>query len=153
MKKPKQKINNYNNICTMFNEKSNYLKNLEKRRNDGIRKINEKKRQIFFEDYFNLNKFQRDYSCFSYDTSQENLLPTKFHISENINLYHMVKRDKDFSRINDDFPLKKVKKVNNNNIYLFPTRKSPINHTMNKINKRKKLARIGSQIISKNIYK
>ena len=153
MKKPKQKINNYNNICTMFNEKSNYLKNLEKRRNDGIRKINEKKRQIFFEDYFNLNKFQRDYSCFSYDTSQENLLPTKFHISENINLYHMVKRDKDFSRINDDFPLKKVKKVNNNNIYLFPTRKSPINYTMNKINKRKKLARVGSQIISKNIYK
>ena len=153
MKKPKQKINNYNNICTMFNEKSNYLKNLEKRRNDGIRKINEKKRQIFFEDYFNVNKFQRDYSCFSYDTSQENLLPTKFHISENINLYHMVKRDKDFSRINDDFPLKKVKKVNNNNIYLFPTRKSPINYTMNKINKRKKLARIGSQIISKNIYK
>ena len=137
----------------MFNEKSNYLKNLEKRRNDGIRKINEKKRQIFFEDYFNLNKFQRDYSCFSYDTSQENLLPTKFHISENINLYHMVKRDKDFSRINDDFPLKKVKKVNNNNIYLFPTRKSPINYTMNKINKRKKLARVGSQIISKNIYK
>ena len=131
----------------------NYLKNLEKRRNDGIRKINEKKRQIFFEDYFNLNKFQRDYSCFSYDTSQENLLPTKFHISENINLYHMVKRDKDFSRINDDFPLKKVKKVNNNNIYLFPTRKSPINYTMNKINKRKKLARVGSQIISKNIYK
>ena len=153
MKKPKQKINNYNNICTMFNEKSNYLKNLEKRRNDGIRKINEKKRQIFFEDYFNLNKFQRDYSCFSYDTSQENLLPTKFHISENINLYHMVKRDKDFSRINDDFPLKEIKKVNNNNIYLFPTRKSPINYTMNKINKRKKLARIGSQIISKNIYK
>ena len=153
MKKPKQKINNYNNICTMFNEKSNYLKNLEKRRNDGIRKINEKKRQIFFEDYFNLNKFQRDYSCFSYDTSQENLLPTKFHISENINLYHMVKRDKDFSRINDDFPLKKLKKVNNNNIYLFPTRKSPINYTMNKINKRKKLARVGSQIISKNIYK
>ena len=153
MKKPKQKINNYKNICTMFNEKSNYLKNLEKRRNDGIRKINEKKRQIFFEDYFNLNKFQRDYSCFSYDTSQENLLPTKFHISENINLYHMVKRDKDFSRINDDFPLKKVKKVNNNNIYLFPTRKSPINYTMNKINKRKKLARVGSQIISKNIYK
>ena len=153
MKKPKQKINNYKNICTMFNEKSNYLKNLEKRRNDGIRKINEKKRQIFFEDYFNLNKFQRDYSCFSYDTSQENLLPTKFHISENINLYHMVKRDKDFSRINDDFPLKKLKKVNNNNIYLFPTRKSPINYTMNKINKRKKLARIGSQIISKNIYK
>ena len=153
MKKPKQKINNYKNICTMFNEKSNYLKNLEKRRNDGIRKINEKKRQIFFEDYFNLNKFQRDYSCFSYDTSQENLLPTKFHISENINLYHMVKRDKDFSRINDDFPLKKLKKVNNNNIYLFPTRKSPINYTMNKINKRKKLARVGSQIISKNIYK
>ena len=153
MKKPKQKINNYKNICTMFNEKSNYLKNLEKRRNDGIRKINEKKRQIFFEDYFNLNKFQRDYSCFSYDTSQENLLPTKFHISENINLYHMVKRDKDFSRINDDFPLKEIKKVNNNNIYLFPTRKSPINYTMNKINKRKKLARIGSQIISKNIYK
>ena len=153
MKKPKQKINNYKNICTMFNEKSNYLKNLEKRRNDGIRKINEKKRQIFFEDYFNLNKFQRDYFCFSYDTSQENLLPTKFHISENINLYHMVKRDKDFSRINDDFPLKKVKKVNNNNIYLFPTRKSPINYTMNKINKRKKLAKVGSQIISKNIYK
>ena len=153
MKKPKQKINNYNNICTMFNEKSNYLKNLEKRRNDGIRKINEKKRQIFFEDYFNLNKFQRDYSCFSYDTSQENLLPTKFHISENINLYHMVKRDKDFSRINDDFPLKNIKKTNNNNIYLFPTRKSPINYTMNKINKRKKLARVGSQIISKNIYK
>ena len=153
MKKPKQKINNYKNICTMFNEKSNYLKNLEKRRNDGIRKINEKKKQIFFEDYFNLNKFQRDYSCFSYDTSPENLLPTKFHISENINLYHMVKRDKDFSRINDDFPLKKLKKVNNNNIYLFPTRKSPINYTMNKINKRKKLARVGSQIISKNIYK
>ena len=153
MKKPKQKINNYNNICTMFNEKSNYLKNLEKRRNDGIRKINEKKRQIFFEDYFNVNKFQRDYSCFSYDTSPENFLPTKFHISENINLYHMVKRDKDFSRINDDFPLKNIKKTNNNNIYLFPTRKSPINYTMNKINKRKKLARIGSQIISKNIYK
>ena len=52
MKKPKIIKNNYKNISEIFNGKSNYLKNLEKRRNEGIKKIKEKKREIFFEDYF-----------------------------------------------------------------------------------------------------
>ena len=108
MKKPNLYITNYNNISTIFKGKSNYLNNLEKRRNDGMRIIKEKKKEIFFEDYFNLNKFRRDYSCFSSDTLQENVKPVKFHISHNINIYSPKKFEKDFSIINDDFPLKRL---------------------------------------------
>ena len=155
MKKPKQINNNYKNICTIFKGKSNYLKNLVKRRNDGIRKINEKKREIFFEDYFNLNKFKRDYSCFSFDTLQENsIIPVKFHISQNINMHNHIKIDKDFSRNTDDFPLKQIKKVNNNNnIYFFPKRKILINYNNDTIKNRKKFRSVGNQIVSKSCMK
>ena len=154
MKKPKQINNNYKNICTIFNGKSNYLKNLVKRRNDGIRKINEKKREIFFEDYFNLNKFRRDYSCFSFDTLQEgNIVPVKFHISQNINMHNHVKIDKDFSRNTDDFPLKQIKKENNNNIYFFQKRKININYNNDTIKNRKKFRSVGNQIVSKSSMK
>ena len=148
MKKPRQINNNYKNICTIFNGKSKYLKNLVKRRNDGIRKINEEKREIFFEDYFNLNKFRRDYSCFSFDTLQEgNIVPVKFHISQNIKI------DKDFSRNTDDFPLKQIKKENNNNIYFFPKRKININYNNDTIRNRKKFRSVGNQIVSKSSMK
>ena len=48
MKKPKIIKYDYKNISEIFNGKSNYLKNLEKRRNDGIKKIKEKKKRNFF---------------------------------------------------------------------------------------------------------
>ena len=153
MKKPKPIINKYKNICTIFNGKSNYLKNLEKRRNDGLEKIKEKKKEIFFEDYFNLNKFKRDYSCFSFDTLQENTIPVKFHISQNINISNHSKIDKDFSRVTDDFPLKKIHKVNNNNLYFFPKRKFPVNYNKYSIKKRKKFASVGNQIVSESSMK
>ena len=155
MKKPRPVINKYKNIGTIFNGKSNYLKNLEKRRNDGILKIKEKKKEIFFEDYFNLKKFKRDYSCFSFDTLQENTIPVKFHISSNINIHNHSKIDKDFSRVIDDFPLKKIKKGNNNknNIYFFPKRKIPIFYDKYPIKKRKKFASVGNQIVSKSTMK
>ena len=149
----KQIFNNYKNICTIFKGKSNYLKNLEKRKNDGIKKIKEEKKEIFFEDYFNLNKFRRDYSCFSSENLQENMIPVKFHISQNVNLHQPMKIDKDFSRISDDFPLKQLKKNNNNNIYGFPKRIIPINHTKSMNKKRKKLINLGSQIMSKSTMK
>ena len=155
MQKPKRYINNYKNICTIFNGKSNYLNNLEKRRNDGIRKINQKRKELFFEDYFNFNKFKRDYSCFSFENLQENHVPVKFHISHNFNMHWPMKIEKDFSRNKEDFSLKKIKSPNNNNYSSssFPKRKFPVNYNKNAIKKRKKLAYIGKQIISKSTCK
>ena len=151
MKKPKLIIqDDYKNIYSILNEKSNYLKNLEKRRNDGMQKIQDKKKEIFFEDYFNLNKFKRNYSCFSSETLQENTIPVKFHISQNIKIYSPKKIEKDFSTLNEDIPLKRIKILNKENYYDFPKRKIFFN---NNINKRKKLENIGREIISKNNYK
>ena len=152
MKKPKLIIQDeYKNIYSILNEKSNYLKNLEKRRNDGMEKIKEKKKEIFFEDYFNLNKFRRDYSCFSSDTLQENTKPVKFHISHNINIHSPKKFEKDFLIINEDFPLKRIRKANSKITLDFPKRKIYFNNI--NLKKRKKLENIGREIISKNIYK
>ena len=151
MKKPKYAIkDDYKNICSILNEKSNYLKNLGKRRNDIFLKIKEKKKEIFFEDYFNLNKFKRNYSCFSSETLQENTIPVKFHISQNIKIYSPKKIENDFSLLNEDIPLKRIKILNKENYYDFPKRKIFFN---NNINKRKKLENIGREIISKNNYK
>ena len=156
MQKHKLYINNYKNICTIFNGKSNYLNNLEKRRNDGIRKINEKRKELFFEEYLNFNKFKRDYSCFSFENLQDNPVQVKFHISHNFNMHWPMKIEKDFTRNKEDFSLKKIKSSNNNNNYSsssFPKRKFPVNYYKNTIKKRKKLAYIGKQIISKSISK
>ena len=151
MKKTKYAIkDDYKNICSILNEKSNYLQNLGKRRNDIFLKIKEKKKEIFFEDYFNLNKFKRNYSCFSSETLQENTIPVKFHISQNIKIYSPKKIEKDFSTLNEDIPLKRIKILNKENYYDFPKRKIFFN---NNINKRKKLENIGREIISKNNYK
>ena len=148
MKKPKIIKYDYKNISEIFNGKSNYLKNLAKRRNDGIKKIKEKKREIFFDDYFNLNKFKRDYSCFSFDNFEENIFPVKFHISKNINIPKHSKIDKNFSLGDEDFPLKNILKENNKNIYLFPKRKIHINYSKNNLRNRKQLSNVGNQIIS-----
>ena len=154
MKKPNLYITNYNNISTIFKGKSNYLNNLEKRRNDGMRIIKEKKKEIFFEDYFNLNKFKRDYSCFYSDNLQENPIPVKFHISNNFNMHWPTKIEKDFSKNKENFSLKKIKRLNNNNYTSsFPKRKFPVNYNKNSIKRRKKLAYIGKQIIAKSTYK
>ena len=148
MKKPKIIKNNYKNISEIFNGKSNYLKNLEKRRNEGIKKIKEKKREIFFEDYFYLNKFKRDYSCFPFDNFEENVIPVKFHLSQNINMCNHSKIDKNFSLSDDDFPLKNIEKENNNNRYLFPKRKIHFNYSNKALKNRKQLSNVGNQIIS-----
>ena len=155
MKKQRQMFYNYKNIGTILNGKSNYLKNLEKRRNEGLKKIKQRKNEIFLEDYFHLNKFQRDYSCFSFDTLQDNTNTVKFHISQNINIHYPMKIEKDFSRNADDFPLKKIKKVNNSNTNdkIFPKRKIPFNYYKNTIKRRKSLANIGNQIISQSTMK
>ena len=151
MKKPKLIIqDDYKNIYSILNEKSNYLKNLEKRRNDGMQKIQDKKKEIFFEDYFNLNKFKRNYSCFSSDTLQETIIPVKFHISQNINIYSPKKFEKDFSIIHEDFPLKRIEKTTNGYTLDYPKRQI---YFIKNIKRRKKVENIGKEIVSKNIYK
>ena len=148
MKNRNNKYNIYKNLSTIFDGKSYYLRNLEKRRNDGIKLINEKKKEIFFDDFFKLNRFKRDYSCFAYDISEENCIPIKIHVSKNINVYHPKKQEKDFARIEEDFPFKKIKNQNNNIQLGFPKRKIP-NYVKSTSSKRKKLASIGKQVVSK----
>ena len=63
--KKKYEKNNFTDISSILNDKPDYLRNLEKKRNEGINKIQEQKARLIIDDILKLNKFKRNYSCFS----------------------------------------------------------------------------------------
>ena len=98
---------NYGNLSLIFNDKSDYLKNLEKKRNDGLKIINEQKASLVIEDTFKINKFKRNYSCFSYNSGFDKwTIPLKIDVSQILKMPIKHKEIEDYS----------CKKINNNQI-------------------------------------
>ena len=81
-KKYKNKLQKkYENLSLILNEKSNYMKNLERKRNDGLKVIKEQKARLLIEDIFKINKFKRNYSFFSFNSKYDNT-PINNNISQ-----------------------------------------------------------------------
>ncbi len=142
--------NKYQNLSWILNDKSDYLKTLEKKRDDGLKIIKNQKASILFEDIFQINKFNRDYSCFSPVSELE-----KQYIPLNKNLSQIVR-----------YPLKKkiIKNYSNQNINQFqdiyfinnysqiPKKHYQIKHINVKNKRNKLLAKAGKEIIFENNF-
>jgi len=147
---------NYSNLSAIFNGKSNYLKNLEKRRNDGIRTIREQKQGIMLDDIFRINKFRRDYSCFPFNSPilEDKGLPSNIHLSQAIKYYIQPKIEKEYSHNKNasQFNHFEVPRNSDNiNNYEFPKSNLPVNYIKNsKYHKNKILENVGKEIITRN---
>ena len=145
----------YEDLSLILKDKSDYLKNLEKKRNDGIKIIKSQKARLMLENIFKINKFKRNYSCFPFNCGNENE-PILFNINKNIsqivNFPFKQKIIKDYSN----------KKQNNVEIGKLPIIKSytqipkskniykvRLNYNINN-NRNKYLSKIGKEIINKN---
>ena len=140
--------NKYENLSWILNDKTDYLKNLEKKRNDGLKIIRNQKANILFEDIFKLNKFNRDYSCFSSGLKFENQ-----NIALNKNLSQIIR-----------YPLKKkiIKNYSNQKIHDFqenyfinnysqvPKKHYQIRNDNISKKRSKLLAKVSKEIIFKN---
>ena len=147
---------NYANLSAIFNGKSNYLKNLEKKRNDGLRIIREQKQGIILDDIFRVNKFKRDYSCFPFNSPvlEDKILPLNIHLSQAVKYYIQPKIDKEYLPNKNVSQTKHFEIPNNNdniNNYEFPKSNLPINYVKNsKYHKNKILENVGKQIITRS---
>ena len=76
----------YENLRKILNGKNNYLRNLNKKKNDGLDLIKEKRTGIIIEEILELNKLKRDYSHFSSNNSRskDKITPVKIHFSHAI---------------------------------------------------------------------
>ena len=145
----------YEDLSLILKDKSDYLKNLEKRRNDGIKIIKSQKARLMLENIFKINKFNRNYSCFPFNNGNENE-PIPFEINKNIsqiiNFPFKPKIKKDYSN----------KKQNNVEIGKLPIIKSysqipkskniykvRLNYHFN-INRNNFLPKTGKEIIDQN---
>ena len=81
-------INKSNDFKKYINKKSDYLKNLEKRKNKSLRILNKTKMQLLKQKLQKLNHIERNYKIFS--IKEGNKLPIndsyKFHYTPNIKL-------------------------------------------------------------------
>ena len=141
---------NYENLSLLLNDKSDYLKNLEKKRNDGLKAIKEQKAKILIEDIFKLNKFRRDYSCFSFNSrTDDNNNPLNKNISQI--LKYPVK-----SKIINNYSNKKVNSVQfglpviNNYFQIQKKNNYSIKYNTKKKSRYKILENSGQNIIMKN---
>ena len=147
---------NYANLSAIFNGKSNYLKNLEKKRNDGLRIIREQKQGIMLDDIFRINKFKRDYSCFPFNSPilEDKGLPLNIHLSQAIKYYIEPKIEKEYTRKNNASQCNHFEIPKNNdkfNNYEFPKSNLPVNYAKNsKYHRNKILENVGKQIITRS---
>lgn len=141
---------NYDNIRKISNGKTNYLKNLNKRKNDGLNIIKNHKIGLIIEEILKLNQLKRDYSHFSYNNSkfQDSITPVNIHYSQAINYPIISKIDNDFSKKKNNIKFGKIPLIRKNNYSQFPTSNIPINY-LNNFNNNNKLANAGKEIILK----
>ena len=138
----------YENMNMILKGKNNYLKNLDKKKYDGLKIIKEQKSGIIIEDIFKLNKLKRDYSCLSHKENED--IPIKIHFSQvknNYPLKHTIKKVLSENNMNN-IKFAKFPNVKHNNYSKFPKGILPIRYT-NNLNKRNKLANAGKEIIGK----
>ena len=146
----------YANLSLILNDKSDYLKNLERKRNDGIKIIKSQKARILIEDIFKLNKFTRNYSCFPFNSCKDNdIMPLNKNLSEFINYPFKPKIIKDYTNkkynnVEIEKPEKSEKPVIDNYIQI-PKNIYSIKHINNYRNNRNKLlAKAGKDVFSNN---
>ena len=144
----------YENLRKILNGKSNYLKNLNKKKSDGLDLIKEKKTGIIIEEILEINKYKRDYSHFSSNNSRtkDKTLPVKIHFSHAIKYPIIKKLEKSYSNKKHNIKFGKLPLLKNNNYSEFPKSILPIRyiHSIDNINK---LAHAGKLIITKNQIK
>ena len=142
----------YENLRKILNGKSNYLKNLDKKKNDGLDSIKEKRIGIIIEEILELNKYKRDYSHFSSNNSsraKDKITPVKIHFSHAIKYPIKKNLEKSYSNKKHNIKFGKLPFLKNNNYSEFPKSNLPIRfiHSIDNINK---LAHAGKLIITKN---
>ena len=140
----------YVNLSLILNDKSEYLKNLEKKRNDGIKIIKSQKAKILIEDIFKLNKFTRNYSCFPFNSCKDNeFMPLNKNISELINYPFKPKIIEDYT--NKKYNNVEIEKPAIDNYSQIPKNIYSIKHINNyKNNRNKLLSKAGKEIFAKN---
>ena len=140
----------YDNIRKISNGKTNYLRNLNKRKNDGLNIIKKQKMGLMIEEIFKLNQLKRDYSHFSYNNSrfQDDIVPVNIHYSQAYNYPKISKIENDYSNKKNNIKFGKIPLIRKNNYSQFPTSNIPINY-INNLNNNNKLAKAGKEIILK----
>ena len=146
-----QKI--YDKIRKISKGKSNYLRNLSQKKNDGLNRLREQKIGLAIEEIFKINTLKRDYSHFSFNSSrtENRITPTKIRFSNLIDYSIKVNKDKNYSNRKNNIKFMKVPIIKYKNSYEFPKSIIPIRYTNNLNNNTNKLANAGKEIINKNI--
>ena len=141
---------NYENLSLILNGKTNYLRNLTNRRDNGLKIIKEQKTGIIIEDILKVNTIKRDYSCCPINSSTyDEIIPLKVHFIQDVKypIKSKIEKENSKKKINghfEDIP------INNNNYYEFPKSNLPIRFNNNLYNhKNKILANVGKEIIMK----
>ena len=141
----------YEKLRKILNGKSNYLKSLNKKKNDGIDLIKEERTGIIIEEILELNKYKRDYSHFSSNNSRnkDKIIPVKIHFAHAIKYPIKKKLEKSYSNKKHNIKFGKLPFLKNNNYSEFPKSNIPIRyiHSIDNINK---LVHTGKLIITKN---
>ena len=90
----------YNDIKSIFHKKSDYLKNLEKRKNKSIRIINKTKNELLKQKILKSHLIQRNYKIFS---KNEIFIPnnssSKFYFAPNIKPIFLSKEESEYYEI------------------------------------------------------
>ena len=141
---------NCGNLSLIFNDKSDYLKSLEKKRNDELKIIKEQKASLVIEDTFKINKFKRNYSCFSYNSGFDKwTIPLKIDVSQILKMPIKHKEIENYSckKINN----KQIDNISFNKYLEKQKNKFQIRH-VNKLNNNKRyklLINAGKDVIMK----
>ena len=131
-------------------KKSNYLKNLEKQRYEGLKKIEEEKADILVDKILRRDKINRDYSVFSrynfFDFDKKNILiENNDKKSDNIKYYSRNNKNQKVNKINSSSNFSKKNHITLNNM-------SKETFITRSIDKNKFLSNIGNDIVNaKNI--
>ena len=142
----------YEDLSLILNDKSDYLKNLEKKRNDGIKIIKNQKASLMIEDILKINKFNRNYSCFPFNSGNESVIGfnKNKNISQIVNYPFKPKIIKKFSnkKINT-VEIEKLPAINNYSQMPKKIYKIRYAHNFNN-NRNKFLSKAGQDIIGQN---
>ena len=146
-----QKI--YEKIRIISKGKTNYLRNLSQKKNDGLNRLREQKIGLAIEEIFKINTLKRDYSHYPFNSSrtENRITPIKIRFSNLIDYPIKVKKDKDYSNRKSNIKFMNVPNIKYKNSYEFPKSILPIRYTNNLNNNTNKLANAGKEIINKNI--
>ena len=67
----------YSDFYKLLHGKTDYLKNLVRKKNESIKIVNNQRKELLKDSIFGKNKFERDYSVFSNNNKFRNIVPKK----------------------------------------------------------------------------